>query len=57
MFDILKNGEVGIILGKDQLHNAVELLIKGYNLHEQVEPLLETYGSIDKIPAFIEKED
>jgi hypothetical protein len=37
-------------LAKEQLNNAVVLLEKGYNIHTQVEPLLEKYGSIDNVP-------
>lgn len=39
---------------KEQLNNAVELLDKGYSIWDEVEPLLEKYGSIEKVP---EKED
>lgn len=49
-YNIQKNGAIGLMLGKEQLHNAVELLLKGYNIDEQVEPLLEKYGSIDSVP-------
>ena len=38
------------MLAKDQLHNAVTLLIKGYNLDDAVEPLLERYGDVEKVP-------
>ncbi|WP_291866593.1 hypothetical protein [Maribacter sp.] len=38
-------------IGKDQLKNAVTLLEKGYDINEEVEPLLEKYGSVDDIPA------
>ena len=37
-------------IGKEQLTNAVELLNKGYDLHDEVEPLFEQYGSLDAIP-------
>ncbi|MEE9119401.1 MAG: hypothetical protein V3U02_12520 [Calditrichia bacterium] len=36
--------------GKRQLHNALELLLKGYSLETLVEPLLETFGSVEKVP-------
>ena len=39
---------------KEQLNNAVELLDKGYNIWDEVEPLLEKYGSVENVP---EKED
>lgn len=41
---------IGISLAKRQLHNAVVLLEKGYLLDEQVEPLLEQYGSVEEVP-------
>lgn len=37
-------------LVKDQLNNAVVLLEKGYNLYDEVEPLLEKYGEVDNVP-------
>lgn len=37
-------------LGREQLTNAVELLNKGYGLHDEVEPLLEKYGSLEAVP-------
>ena len=39
---------------KEQLNNAVELLDKGYDIWDEVEPLLEKYGSVENVP---EKED
>lgn len=53
-YNLQNNRQLGvklaIMLAKDQLHNAVELLGKGYGLDEEVEPLLEKYGSVDAIP-------
>lgn len=37
-------------LAKDQLHNAVTLLEKGYSLDDEVEVLLEKYGSAEEVP-------
>lgn len=37
-------------LVKKQLNNAVELLDKGYQIWDEVEPLLEKYGSIENVP-------
>ena len=37
-------------MAKDQLHNAVGLLNKGYSLETEVEPLLEKYGDVDDVP-------
>lgn len=47
-------GEFVKTIGLEQLNNAVGLLEKGYGLHEEVEPLLEKYGSVDAVP---DKED
>ena len=41
-------------LAKEQLNNAVTLLEKGYELHEEVDPLLEKYGDVYNVP---EKEE
>lgn len=48
----LKNLMHGLFhsLAVSQLHNAVELLSKGYGIHDQVEPLLEKYGTVEKVP-------
>jgi hypothetical protein len=35
---------------KEQLNNAVTLLDKGYDIWEEVEPLLEKYGSVENVP-------
>mgnify|MGYP003405044525 FL=1 len=35
---------------KGQLNNAVVLLEKGYDLHDEVEPLLEEFGDVDSVP-------
>ena len=37
-------------IAKKQLHNAVELLDKGYGIDTEVEPLLEKYGSVEDVP-------
>lgn len=50
-YNISNNGSIGLRLGKDQLHNAVTLLEKGYKLSDQVEPLLEKYGTVDNAPS------
>ncbi len=48
-YNLQNNGMIGLKLAKEQLHNAVELINKGYNLDDEVEPLLEKYGGIDKV--------
>lgn len=45
-----KNGSVGAMLAKAQLHNAVVLLGKGYSVHDEVEPLLEEHGTAEQVP-------
>jgi hypothetical protein len=55
-YNIQNNGALGLTIAKLQLHNAVTLLEKGYKLHEQVENLLETYGTLENVPEKPEKE-
>ena len=38
------------MLAKDQLHNAIVLLDKGYDIYDEVEPLLEKYGKVEDVP-------
>lgn len=49
-YNFQNNGDIGFMLGKDQLHNAVTLLEKGYGVYDKVEPLLEKFGNIDNVP-------
>jgi hypothetical protein len=37
-------------LVKGQLNNAVVLLEKGYDLEDEVEPLLEEHGDVESVP-------
>ena len=50
----LKNvGVIGtaiIPMVQSQLDNAVGLLEKGYDIHDEVEPLIEEYGSVEDVP-------
>jgi hypothetical protein len=50
--NLIENGETGIgrRIGAEQVRNAVTLLEKGYGLDEDVEPLLEQYGSVFNVP-------
>ena len=41
---------IGLVLAREQLHNAVELLERGYELTEEVEPLIEEHGSVEQVP-------
>ena len=54
--NLQNNGLFGLALAKEQVHNAVKLLDKGYDLGEEVEPLIEKYGTIENVPEK-EKED
>ena len=38
---------------KEQLNNAIVLLEKGYNIYEEVEPLLEKYGDVENVPDYV----
>lgn len=42
---------VGVIpRAHEQLHNAINLLEKGYSIIEKIDPLLEMYGTVEKVP-------
>ena len=43
-------GVMIVPLAKDQLNNAVTLLEKGYDIYDEVEPLLEKYGKVENVP-------
>lgn len=34
---------------KEQLHNGITLLEKGYGIFDEVEPLLEKYGAVENV--------
>ncbi len=53
-YNLQNNGMIGLKLAKEQLHNAVGLIGKGYDLDDQVELLLAKYGGIENVPL---KED
>ena len=49
---------LGILpIAKEQLHNAVTLLDKGYNIWTQVEPLIERWGSIENVPEINDNDE
>lgn len=60
ILEALQNAEINIEngmhvppilqLAKEQLHNAVVLLEKGYPISAKVEDLLDEHGSIDAVP-------
>ena len=37
-------------MAQEQLHNAIVLLDKGYDIEDEVEPLLRQYGSVENVP-------
>ncbi len=56
-YNLSNNGSFGLQIAKSQVHNAVTLLEKGYDLYDQVEPLLEKFnGDVDKVPSLEEDE-
>ena len=48
---------IALPLAKSQLHNAIVLLEKGYNIWTQVEPLLEQGGRVEDVPEIEENDD
>jgi len=48
--NVCKIGMALLPLVKGQLNNAVTLLEKGYDIHTEVEPLIEQYGDVDSVP-------
>lgn len=48
--DPVGSSTIGVIIAKLQLNNAVILLEKGYDLNDEVEPLLERYGNVKDVP-------
>ena len=37
-------------MGLDQLHNAIVLLEKGYDLYDKVDNLIEKYHDVENVP-------
>ena len=56
-YNIRNNGELGLFLAKEQLHNATVLLSKGYDIWTEVEPLLEIYNNVEDVPLYNENEE
>lgn len=60
ILEALQNAEINLenlkripllhTLVKQQLHNAVTLLEKGYSINDEVEPLLEEFGIVEAVP-------
>ena len=49
-YNLQNNAAIGIMVAKDQVHNATVLLEKGYDIWDEIEPLLEKYGNVDNVP-------
>jgi hypothetical protein len=49
-YNIQHNGALGALIAKEQLNNAVTLLEKGYDLSEEVEPLIDQYETVENVP-------
>lgn len=49
-YNLQNNGKIGESLGKQQLHNAVTLIEKGYSLETDIDELLSIHKSIENIP-------
>lgn len=48
--NVKRIGPAILPLAQGQLHNAIVLLEKGYSIDDEVEPLLEQYGSVEDVP-------
>lgn len=46
----LNNGGLGLMLAKQQLHNGIDLLEKGYSAHESFDALVDAHGSVESVP-------
>jgi len=49
-YNLRNNGGIGMMLAKEQLHNATVLLDKGYGIYDEVEPLLDKFGDVESVP-------
>jgi len=49
-YNLKNNSPFALVIAKNQFHNAVELLSKGYGLYDEVDPLLEKYGKVENVP-------
>ena len=53
-YNLKTNNVVGVLMAKEQVHNATVLLTKGYFIWTEVEPLLEKWGNVDDVPELDE---
>ncbi len=49
-YNLQNNNVIGVHIAKEQLHNSVELLLKDYELSDEVDPLLEKWGDVANVP-------
>lgn len=42
--------QINKVVGKEQLHNAITLLEKGYDINDSIDDLINEYDDIDKAP-------
>jgi hypothetical protein len=49
-YNIQNNDRFGLVFAKEQLHNAVSLLDKGYDLEDEMDEILENYPNIQDVP-------
>lgn len=51
-YNLQNSGRAGfpVAIAKAQIHNAVTLLEKGYDLHDYVDPLLDEYENVEDVP-------
>ena len=59
ILDILENADYninhdGLTIGKEQLHNAILLINKGYNLFQDVSDLFTQFEDIDDVPDYLD---
>lgn len=56
-YNLRNTGTIGVMIAKEQLHNATVLLEKGYDIWTQVEPLLNKYGEVELVPNADENDE
>lgn len=44
-------------IAREQLHNAIVLLDKGYDIYDEVSPLLEKHARVENVPDKEEKDE
>jgi len=49
-YNLQNNGSFGIMIAKEQLHNATVLLGKGYSLDTDIGSLLEEHENVGNVP-------